>query len=84
MAKINRYFIKGFKPIGYVKRSTGEIVSGCEIYLQAEHPDEKVVGDQLEAVYLNDKYSDFTPDIGMYVKKVYNQWGRVEDLELIL
>lgn len=80
MAQINQYVVRGYKRIEYVKRSTGQQVNGFEVYLETVQPDETVFGDQLEAVYLSGKYSQFVPALGVCVRKVYNQYGRVEDL----
>ena len=80
MARVNQYYVRGFKNVEYTKRSNGEKVTGVEVYLQAIEPDEGVFGDQLEAIYISSKYSTVAPEIGMCVRKVFNQWGKVEDL----
>lgn len=77
MARV--FIVIGHKRIDY-KKGNGKEVHGCEVYLQAHDPDEGVEGVQAEAVYLSDNYSTFAPEIGLIVRKSYNQWGRVEDL----
>ena len=79
MAKVNQYYVRGYKSVEYTKRS-GEQVKGVEVYLQAVEPDDNVAGDQLEAVYLSSKFATFIPVLDVCVRKVYNQWGKVEDL----
>lgn len=79
MARVNQYCVKGYKSIEYTKRSGGD-VKGYEISLQAIEPDDNVVGEQMESVFLNCKYSTFQPELGLCVRKVYNQWGKIEDL----
>lgn len=80
MARVNQYIVRGFKKIEYIKRTTGDMVSGTEVYLEAVTPDDDVTGVQLEAVYLNSKYATLNPALDIYVRKVYNQYGKVEDL----
>lgn len=80
MSRVNQYYVRGFKKVEYIKRSTGDQVTGIEVYLQAIEPDEGVTGEQLESVYLSSKYSTFAPELGLCVRKVFNQWGKVEDL----
>lgn len=83
MATKNQYLVVGFKKIDYVKQkgaNAGQEVHGKEVYLQAIQIDEGVVGEQVEAIYLNDKYSVYIPCVGDEVRKTYNQWGKVEDL----
>lgn len=82
MARVNKYIVIGYKRIDY-KKGNGKEVHGCEIYLQAHEPDEGVEGVQAEAVYLSDNYSTLAPEVGQIVRKVFNQWGRVEDLVFI-
>lgn len=80
MARVNQYIVRGFKKIEYTKRSTGDLVSGTEVYIEAVTPDEDVTGVQLEAVYLSKKFATFNPALDVCVRKVFNQYGRVEDL----
>ena len=79
MARVNKYIVIGHKRVDYKKKS-GDEVHGCEVYLQAFEPDEGVNGTQAEAIYLSDRYATFTPEVGLIVKKTFNQWGGVEDL----
>lgn len=79
MARVNKYIVIGYKRIDY-KKSNGKEVHGCEVYLQAYQPDEGVEGVQAEAVYISDSFSTLVPEIGLIVRKSFNQWGRVEDL----
>lgn len=84
MARINQYVVVGYKKIDYTKDS-GKEVHGCEVYLEPITKDDGIVGTQCEAVYLSDSKSSFNPVTGYQqtVKKVFNQWGKVEDLVVI-
>ena len=74
--------VVGFKRIDYTSRS-GKQVHGCEIYLMPVEPDEGVNGIQCEAIYLNDSFAAYKPQIDQVVSKLYNQYGNVSDLQVI-
>ena len=80
MSRVNKYIVIGHKRVDYTKKS-GDEVHGCEVFLQAFEPDEGVNGTQAEAIYLSDRYATFKPEVGLIVKKAFNQWGGVEDLQ---
>lgn len=82
MARKNEYIVVGFKKIDYTK-SSGKEVHGCEVFLQPVEKDEGVQGVQCEAIYLSDTYATFKPELNVCVRKLYNQWGKVEDLAVI-
>lgn len=84
MAKKNEYQVIGFKRIDYTKNS-GKEVHGCEVYLSPVEPDDGVIGQQCEAIYLSDAYATFKPNPAesQVVRKIFNQWGKVEDLSVL-
>lgn len=82
MARKNEFIVIGFKRVDYTKKS-GQEVHGCEIYLTPCEQDESVTGTQAEAIYVSDRYSTYKPEVNNVVRKLYNQWGGVEDLAVI-
>lgn len=74
------YEVIGFKPISYNRKSDGKHIEGMEVYLTAEPEDDRVVGKEAMAVYLNGERSCYRPQIGDVVRLCYNRYGRVDDL----
>ncbi len=83
MAKKNEFMVVGYKRIDY-RKVDGKEVHGCEVYLFPVEADEGVVGQQVEAVYLSDAYSTYKPQEQDIVRKSYNRWGKVEDLNHVV
>lgn len=75
------YEVIGFKPINYTRKSDQKHIEGIEVYLSADPEDDRVVGREAMAVYLNREKSTYRdPQIGDIVRLSYNRFGRVEDL----
>lgn len=75
------YEVIGYKPINYTRKSDQKHIEGIEVYLSADPEDDRVVGREAMAVYLNREKAHYRdPQIGDIVRLSYNRFGRVEDL----
>lgn len=72
--------VVGFKSISYNRKSDGKHIEGMEVYLTSDPEDDRVIGKEAMAVYLNKERSCYSPKIGDVVRLCYNRYGRVDDL----
>ena len=74
------YEVIGFREVQYVRKADNKEVCGYEVSLSLCEPLPGQVGDAAESVWLSRDYAIYAPQLGQIVRKLYNRYGRVQDL----
>lgn len=80
---MDEFVVQGFRPYSFTTKETGELLEGTTVFCSFE--DEKITGSGVEKFSIsNKKLGDFKLKVGQHIEAMYNKYGKVDGLRLLL